>query len=94
MFYLCSNGESRWNEESEMKISRNITTALGAGLGILAAAAALASETISYGYDVHGRLVKVERTDLDNGVVVSNIVSNYAYDKADNLTNKTVSGAP
>jgi len=59
-----------------------------AGLGI--AAGALAAETLTYRYDARGRLVKVERS----GSVNNGVVTNYAYDKADNLTNRTVSGAP
>ena len=51
-------------------------------------AAAMASETTKYTYDVRGRLIKVERS----GTVNNNAVTNYAYDKADNrtLTNTTV----
>lgn len=54
------------------------------------AAAAVATETITYEYDARGRLVKVKRS----GTINNNIQSNYAYDKADNRTNKTVTGAP
>lgn len=55
-----------------------------------AAGAAVAAETVSYRYDARGRLVKVERSgNVNNGVV-----ANYAYDKANNRTNKAVSGAP
>lgn len=58
--------------------------------GLATAAAALAGETLTYRYDARGRLVKVERTgSVNNGVTV-----NYSYDKANNRTNKTVSGAP
>lgn len=54
------------------------------------ASAALAAETVTYRYDARGRLVKVERSgSVNNGVNTS-----YTYDKADNRTNKTVSGAP
>jgi hypothetical protein len=55
-----------------------------------AAVAALASETITYRYDARGRLIKVERS----GSVNNNVVTNYSYDKADNRTNKTTTGAP
>ena len=54
------------------------------------AAAAFAAETITYRYDARGRLVKVERT----GTVNNNVNTSYTYDKADNRTNKTVTGAP
>lgn len=54
------------------------------------AAAAFASETITYRYDARGRLIKVERS----GSVNNGITTNYSYDKADNRTNRTVSGAP
>jgi YD repeat-containing protein len=54
------------------------------------AAAAFAAETITYSHDARGRLVKIEHSgDVNNGVL-----TNYAYDKADNRTNKTTSGAP
>ena len=50
------------------------------------AAAAVASETITYTYDARGRLVKVVRT----GTVNNNVSANYSYDKADNRTNVNV----
>ncbi|TMJ19852.1 MAG: hypothetical protein E6G92_08825 [Alphaproteobacteria bacterium] len=57
------------------------------GLAVAAtAAAAVASETISYTYDARGRLVKVERS----GSVNNNVSASYAYDKADNRTNVNV----
>ena len=52
----------------------------------MAAAAAYASEKITYKYDARGRLVKVERT----GTVNDNVSANYTYDKADNRTNVNV----
>lgn len=49
-----------------------------------------AAETISYGYDSKGRLVKVERSgSINNGVKAE-----YKHDKADNRTNVTVTGSP
>lgn len=57
-------------------------------LGI--AGAAIASETIVYEYDARGRLVKIKH----NGTVNNNVQTSYVYDKADNRTNKTVTGAP
>lgn len=59
-----------------------------AALGV--AAAAIAAETVTYRYDARGRLVKVERAgDVNNGVNAA-----YAYDKADNRTNRNVTGVP
>jgi hypothetical protein len=54
------------------------------------AAPALAAETIAYAYDARGRVVQVARTgSVNNGVTTS-----YAYDRADNRTNKTTTGSP
>ncbi len=55
-----------------------------------AATAAWAAETITYRYDARGRLVKVEHA----GTVNANVNTAYTYDKADNRTNKTTTGAP
>ena len=57
---------------------------------LLFGAAAYAAETINYSYDARGRLVQVNRT----GTINNNVVTNYAYDKADNRQNKTTSGSP
>ncbi len=54
------------------------------------ASAAIAAETLTYRYDARGRLVKVERS----GGPKSGAVTSYSYDKANNRTNRTVSGAP
>ncbi len=54
------------------------------------AAAALASETVTYTYDARGRLVKVEHS----GTINNGVVANYTFDKADSRTNVKVSGAP
>lgn len=59
-----------------------------AGLGC--AAAAVASETVTYSYDNRGHLVKV----VHSGSVNNGIVTNYTIDKADNRTNRTITGAP
>lgn len=71
---------------------KNVRT--GAVIAIAAltglAAAALASETVTYSYDARGRLVAVKHS----GTVNNNVQANYTYDKADNRTNKTVTGAP
>ncbi len=68
-----------------MKIK--MVLALGA---LVAASAGVAAETLSYRYDARGRLVRVERS----GGPKSGAVTNYSYDKANNRTNRTVSGAP
>lgn len=62
-----------------------------AGAAIAAVPAlAIAAETISYRYDARGRLVEVVRNDGVN----ANVVTNYAFDKADNRTAKTTAGSP
>ena len=50
---------------------------------VVTAAAAWASETVTYTYDARGRLVKVERS----GTVNNNVSASYSYDKGDNRTN-------
>ena len=52
------------------------------------AAAAYASETITYQYDARGRLIQVSHT----GSVNNNVVTNYTYDKADNRNVVTTNG--
>ena len=47
---------------------------------------ALAAETITYIYDAHGRVVKVERS----GSVNNGVKAEYTHDKADNRTNVTL----
>lgn len=69
-----------------MTRTAQILIALAAG-GV--AVAAIAAETIIYSYDARGRLIKVERS----GTVNNNVASSYSYDKADNRTNKAVTGA-
>lgn len=54
------------------------------------ATAAAASELITYSYDARGRLVRAQ----SSGTVNNNVATNYSYDKADNRTNRTVTGAP
>jgi len=70
-----------------MRITHNIAFAASA---LALAAAAYAAETISYGYDARGRLVKVQH----NGSVNNNVTTNYSYDKADNRLLKNTTGAP
>lgn len=60
-----------------------------AGLAALPASAT-AAETITYRYDVHGRLVRVERS----GTVNDGVTTDYILDKADNRTGKTTVGSP
>jgi len=57
---------------------------------LLLGAAAYAAETITYTYDARGRVVQVNHA----GTVNNNVVTNYAYDKANNRTNKTTTGSP
>jgi YD repeat-containing protein len=57
--------------------------ALAATFIAVTAAAAWASETITYTYDARGRLVKVVR----RGSVNNNVSAEYKYDKGDNRTN-------
>ena len=54
------------------------------------AAAAYATETVTYTYDAQGRLTKVSHS----GTVNNNVVTNYTYDNADNRTNVNTTGAP
>jgi hypothetical protein len=65
--------------------------AAGATAGLLMLpASAPAAETITYSYDARGRLVRAQ----SSGSVNNNVATNYVYDKADNRTNRTVTGAP
>lgn len=57
---------------------------------VLVPAAAQATETITYSYDVHGRLVKV----VHSGSVNNGQQTVYTHDHADNRTNVTTTGAP
>lgn len=53
-------------------------------------ATAMAAELITYTYDARGRLTRA----ASSGSVNNNVATNYSYDKADNRTNRTVTGAP
>ncbi len=57
---------------------------------IACATGARAGETVAYGYDSLGRLIRVERS----GTVNNGVAAHYSYDPADNRTNVTVNGAP
>ena len=61
---------------------------LAAALALIPAAAT-AGETITYGYDAKGRLIRSERT----GSVNQNVITDYEFDAADNRTKVSVSGA-
>ncbi len=65
--------------------------ALAAGVAAAASgAAAFGTENIAYRYDARGRLVKVERSgNVNNGVNTA-----YSYDKANNRTDRNVTGVP
>ena len=71
------------------------------GIGILAVftTAAQATETVTYTYDARGRVVAVTHSGtVNNGIVTSYSTSNSAptntpYDKADNRTQVTTTGA-
>jgi hypothetical protein len=70
---------------------KNVRTGAVIGLAALTGlAVAAASETVTYSYDARGRLVAAKHS----GTVNNNVQANYSYDKADNRTNKTVTGAP
>ncbi len=64
--------------------------AMAAVVALAIAGRAHAAETISYTYDEHGRLVKVERT----GSVNYGVKADYEYDDADNRKRRTVTGSP
>jgi hypothetical protein len=73
-----------------MRDKDGMAIALAAAAVAAVPALAIAAETIAYGYDARGRLVKVARS----GNVNNNVVTNYSYDKADNRTAKTTTGSP
>jgi hypothetical protein len=63
---------------------------IGIAVTIAVAAAAFASETVSYTYDARGRLIKVEHS----GTINNDVTANYTLDKAGNRVNLKVTGAP
>ena len=63
---------------------------LAATMALACAGAAIATETLTYRYDARGRLVRVDHA----GAVNNGVIANYAFDDADNLTNRQVTGAP
>ncbi len=56
---------------------------------LVCSTAAQADETITYSYDARGRLIQVARA----GTVNNGATTTYSYDKADNRTLKSVTGA-
>lgn len=50
---------------------------------LLATSSAIAAETMTYSYDAHGRLTKVQRAGGNNNAVTTQ----YSYDPSDNRTN-------
>lgn len=58
-------------------------------VSILPITPALASETINYSYDVHGRLIQVSRS----GTVNNGAQTVYQHDNADNRTRVTITHA-
>jgi YD repeat-containing protein len=89
-----NHGRRPDQEEASMTRNRPHTVrrclAAAAAATLAGATAAEANETIAYSYDARGRLVKVERT----GSVNNNVTATYAFDKADNRTSVTITGAP
>lgn len=69
------------------KIRKSAVALLALGMPL---SAANADSTIKYTYDALGRLVKVQH----EGGVNNQITSDYAYDKAGNRTNVSVSNSP
>ena len=63
-----------------------ISTAIGAAVLF---ASVHATETVTYTYDEHGRLVKVERA----GTINNGVKADYEYDEADNRTRRKVTGS-
>jgi YD repeat-containing protein len=57
-----------------------VKLAISCIIALVIAAAAVASETITYTYDAKGRLTKVVRT----GTVNNNVTTDYTHDKANN----------
>lgn len=61
---------------------------IAVGLALLPAITG-AAETVTYSYDAKGRLTKVQHTGGRN----NGMISNYAFDAADNRTASKVAGA-
>jgi YD repeat-containing protein len=72
-------------------LRRTTITLIALAAGLACSTAASAGETIQYTYDARGRLVKVFHTAAST--VNQNVQACYRYDKADNRTKVTLSGA-
>jgi hypothetical protein len=86
MFHCCSSDSDGGGPDMRPGMR---WTFLAAAAATVAMSAAMAAETIVYRYDARGRVVRVERS----GTVNNNIVTNYAFDKADNRTAKSTTGS-
>ena len=71
-------------------LTATAAVASAAALGTFLPSAAGASETITYSYDARGRLKQASHS----GSVNNGVTTTYSYDKADNRTNRTTTGAP
>ena len=71
-------------------LTATAAVASAAAVGSFLPSVAGASETISYSYGARGRLKQVSHS----GTVNNGVTPTYAYDKANNRTNKTTTGAP
>jgi len=69
---------------------RPLLAAAAVAFPLATASPAGASETLTYTYDARGRLTKV----VHSGTVNNGVTTAYAYDKANNRTGKTTTGAP
>ena len=65
------------------------TLVLASSVAALIPIAASASETVTYGYDVKGRLIQISHS----GSVNNGLTATYAYDAVDNRTSVTNVGA-
>lgn len=71
-------------------LTATAAVASAAAVGSFLPSVAGASETISYSYDARGRLKQVSHS----GSVNNGVTTTYGYDKANNRTSKTTTGAP
>lgn len=76
--------------KSRLEILLFVLLFAGLAMALITDTPAIASETINYTYDVHGRLVKVTHS----GTVNNNVVVNYSFDNTDDRVNVNVTGAP
>ena len=71
-------------------LTATAAVASAAAVGSFLPSVAGASETITHSYDARGRLKQVAHS----GSVNNGVTTTYGYDKANNRTNKTTTGAP